>query len=132
MKSARPWSQPKPPVKKTNKRPDRRQPDQVEITDAVLTLSPSTIAAIGQLSLTWDIMDRVRTAVGLQNDSSVSVPADAFTITEYTRRYQIPLTTAQSQVKQLVRLGKLLTGTAPRANTRGYVLMTNVYWPKPE
>jgi hypothetical protein len=75
----------------------------------------------------WAKLDQIRASVDL--DETPNVPAGAFGIEEYARRYKLPIDTARSQLKRLKQLGKLKAGKARKRTSDGRWVMFRIYWP---
>jgi hypothetical protein len=57
----------------------------------------------------WDKLDDLRQEQAIAGDE---IPAEAFTVTEYAERYELPYATASGQIRKLARTGKLKCGVA--------------------
>jgi Fic family protein len=88
-----------------------------------ITLSELTAAQ--QDAGMWGRLDNLRDEVGLAD----AAPAEAFTVSQWAERYGLTRSTAERELEQMVKAGKLQTGRARRRGTDGRLSMMRVYWP---
>lgn len=77
-----------------------------------------------QPEFSWDA---IRSDCGFISDDC---PADAMTIADYGRKYNLTRSTAREQLADMVEAGKLNVGRTLRAVQGGRRTMVKVYWPK--
>jgi Fic family protein len=73
----------------------------------------------------WDTLDALRDETGL----SETAPADAFTVAQWAERYGLTRSSAEREIEQLVKSGKLQSGRARRRGTDNRLAFMRVYWP---
>ena len=76
-----------------------------------------------QQALSWDRVDALRADAVVVGDN---VPADAFSLYDYTGKYGMPNSTAQHQLEMLIKAGALKTGRVHLSGRKGLI---RVYWP---
>jgi hypothetical protein len=95
----------------------------VIVTEPRITLSELTSAQ--QAAGMWGKLDALRGESGLADDA----PEGAFTVNQWAERDGLTRSSAEREVEQLVKAGKLQSGRARRRGTDGRLSMMRVYWP---
>ncbi len=83
-------------------------------------------AAKSTPALSWDRIDAARKSAGIADDD---VPAGAFTIKQYAKKYGLPCATADNQLSALADQGALKTGKKHSLTQNGRRTSMRFYWP---
>jgi ABC-type Na+ transport system ATPase subunit NatA len=89
------------------------------------TITLSELTAAQQEAGMWGKLDALRDETGLSD----AAPAEAFTVNQWAERYGLTRSSAEREVEQLVKSGRLQSGRARRRGTDGRLSMMRVYWP---
>jgi hypothetical protein len=81
---------------------------------------------VKKIGSSWDAIDALRTKASMVADD---VPANAFSVNEYAKRYRLIYSTAVQQVARLVAVGALKTGKRMGVDAHGRARLMKVYWP---
>lgn len=95
------------------------------MTEPRITLSELSVAQ--QEAGMWSKLDSLRRDSGFASDDDA--PDSAFTVNEYSAKFNLTRSSSEREVEKMVKDGKLQAGRARRRGADGRLSMMRVYWP---